>query len=69
MIRVPAAGAYYLRMKTEANVPTDARSPIRLTMSERAWWGDPVPFRNAALITLLVAAAMVAAPSARTCDD
>jgi hypothetical protein len=64
-LRIPSAGTYYLRLKTDANVSTDALSPIQLTMEERVWWGNPIPLRNAMLIALFVAPSLLLSQMAR----
>lgn len=61
-LRMPSAGTYHLRLKTEANVNTAELHPIRIEMHERAWWGNPVPVRLAAYLAFFLGGVFVVAP-------
>jgi hypothetical protein len=46
-LRVPSAGTYYLRLKTESDVQPSELSPAQIKMYEQARWGTPIPFQIA----------------------
>ena len=61
-ILVPTSGTYYVRLKTEANVPPEELRPIRFEMHERPWWGSPRPLRRAAYAAFFLGAIFFVAP-------
>lgn len=61
-IFIPSPGTYYVRLKTEANVPTEELRPIRFEMHERPWWGSPQPLRWAAYAAFFFGAVFLIAP-------
>ncbi len=59
---IPSPGTYYVRLKTEANVPADELRPIEFTMEERAWWGHPRPLQRSAYAAFFLGALLFLAP-------
>lgn len=66
MLQIPSSGTYYLDITTETNVDSTELSPIQVTLSERQWWWNPVPFRNAALFGTFFGLLLLIAPRAGT---
>ena len=61
-LRLPSAGTYHARLTTESNVDSPELSSLQFEMYERAWWGNPHPFRYAAYLAFFLGGLFVVAP-------